>query len=166
MENTSFGANDAVESAIEKYADTVRRICFLYLRDRADVEDVFQEVFLKLILHKEKFYTEEHEKAWLCRVAINKCKDFHKSFFRKNVISISDMEIPFEDKVQSELMAEVLSLPQKFKSVIYLFYYENYTVAEISKILGKKENTIYSYLHRAKAMLKKKLGGYEDGQTF
>lgn len=158
MENTSSGTNDVVIEAISKYADTVRRICFLYLRDRADVEDVFQEVFLKLLLQTEKFDSDEHEKAWLCRVTINKCKDFHRSFFRKNVSSIDDVDITFEDRLQSDLMTEVLSLPPKYKSVIYLFYYEDYTANEISKILGIKENTVYSHLHRAKALLKAKIG--------
>ncbi|HEX2938559.1 MAG TPA: sigma-70 family RNA polymerase sigma factor, partial [Ruminiclostridium sp.] len=97
-------------------------------------------------------------KAWLCRVTINKCKDFHRSFFRKNVSSIDDVDITFEDRLQSDLMTEVLSLPPKYKSVIYLFYYEDYTAAEISKILGIKENTVYSHLHRAKALLKAKIG--------
>lgn len=157
MENTS-SVNDAVTDALSKYADMVRRICFMHLRNKADVDDIFQEVFLKLLQHSGKFQSEEHEKAWLCRVAINKCNDFHRSFFRKNVCSIDDVTLVFENKEETEVMREVLALPPKYKNVIYLFYYENYTVPEISKILGKKENTVYSLLHRAKAVLKEKLG--------
>lgn len=166
MENTSYGTNDVVASAISKYSDMVRRICFLYLKNQADVEDIFQDVFLKLLQYSGKFENEEHEKAWLCRVTLNKCKDFHKSFFRKNVCSIDDVDLFIEDKVENEVMRAVLSLPKKYKDVIYLFYYESYTVPEIAKMLEQKENTIYSQLHRAKAILKDKLGGYEYGECF
>ena len=117
MENTSSGTNDVVTNALDKYADMVRRICYIYLRSQADVEDIFQNVFLKLLQHTDKFENEEHEKAWLCRVSINQCKDFHKSFFRKNVCSIDDVDLLYEDEVENEVMREVLSLPPKYKDV-------------------------------------------------
>jgi len=161
MEKTSHGNYDVATEALKNYADMVRRVCFIYLRNYADVEDAFQDVFLKLMQSETKFEDEEHIKAWLCRVAINKCKDMCKSFFRKNVSSIEDIEIPFEDKVESDVMTAVLSLPPKYKDVVYLFYYEDYTVPEIAKLLGIKENTIYSNLHRARELLKKELGGLE-----
>jgi RNA polymerase sigma-70 factor (ECF subfamily) len=166
MENTSFGTNDVVTKALEKYSDIVRRICFMYLKNEADAEDIFQDVFLKFLQHKDQFESEEHEKAWLCRVAINKCKDFHKSFFRKNVCSIDDMEIPTEDKTETGVLREVLSLPQKCRNVIYLYYFEDYPVSEVAKILGEKENTVHTHLRRAKAILKNKLRGFEDGNYF
>lgn len=166
MEITSSGTNDAVIKALTKYADMVRKISFMYLRRQADVEDIFQEVFLKLLLHTDPFENEEHEKAWLCRVTINQCKDLHKSFYRKNVCCIDDVNPVFEDKNENELMGEVLSLPPKYKDVIYLFYYEGYTATEISKILEKKENTIYSRLHRARVILKNKLGGLVYADCF
>ena len=159
MERISLVPNDAVTEALKKYSDMVRRICFMYLRNYADVEDVFQEVFLKLLQSKVVFENDEHTKAWLCRIAINKCKDVCKSFFRKHVFSIEDMEISFEDKVESDVMVAVLSLPPKYKDVVYLFYYEQYTVPEIAKLLKQKENTIYSNLHRARELLKRELGG-------
>lgn len=164
MDKTSFGTNDAVTEALRKYSDMVRRICFMYLRKHADVEDIFQEVFLKLLQSEITFESDEHEKAWLCRITINKCKDLCKSFFRKNICSIENVELPFEDKAENDIMAVVLSLPSKYKDVIYLFYYEEYTVPQMSKLLHQKENTIYSNLHRARKLLKQKLGGlnYEN----
>ncbi|MHC1720667.1 MAG: RNA polymerase sigma factor [Clostridiaceae bacterium] len=158
---TSHGNYDVAVEALKKHSDMVRRVCFIYLRNYADVEDAFQDVFLKLMQSETKFEDEEHIKAWLCRVAINKCKDMCKNFFRKNVSSIEDIEIPFEDEVESDVMAAVLSLPPKYKDVVYLFYYEDYSVPEIAKLLGIKENTIYSNLHRARELLKKELGGLE-----
>ena len=103
----------------------------------------------------------EHEKAWLLRVAINACKDYLKNFFRHNVISLdllSEMEAQIPED-HREVLEAVLSLPSKYKDVIYLYYFEEYSAAEIGKILGKKENTIYSLLSRGRIMLKKKLGG-------
>ena len=166
MENTSSGTNDVVVEALNKYSNMVRRICFMYLKSEADVEDIFQNVFLKLLQHKVQFENEEHEKAWLCRVTINQCKDFHKSFFRKNVCSIDDLEIPTEDKTEEGVLREVLSLPQKYRDVIYLCYFEDYPIAEVAKIIGKKENTVHTHLRRAKAILKKRLKGFEDGNYF
>lgn len=155
-----------VVRAVERYADMVRRICFYYLKNEADTEDVFQNVFLKYMLHEEPFGDEEHEKAWLLRVAINACKDYLKSFFRRNTVSLDAVkemtaEIPEDHR---EVMEAVLSLPVKYKDPIYLHYYEGYSAAEIGKILGKKENTVYSLLSRGRKLLKEKLGGEEIGE--
>lgn len=154
----SFGTNDDISAAIERHADTVRRICFLSLKNSADVEDVFQEVFLKFFLKFDAFENEEHQKAWLCRVTFNQCKDLSKSFWRRRVVSIEEMELPYENTEQQELIKTVLSLPPDQKEVIYLHYYENETIPEIAEIMQKNENTVYSILRRAKAQLKKKVG--------
>lgn len=166
MDNTSSGTSDVVTEALDKYADTVRRICFMHLKSEADVEDIFQNVFLKLLQHREAFESEEHEKAWLCRVAINQCNDFYRSFFRRNVCSIDEMEIPTKDPEEEGVLSVVLSLPQKYRDVIYLYYFEDYTAPEIAVILRQKENTVYTQLHRAKTMLKSRLGGYENENCF
>lgn len=149
------------KQAIETYSDMIRRICFIYLKNYSDVEDVFQDVFLKYILYNGIFEDKEHEKAWFVRVTINRCKDVLKSFFRKNVSSINEIDaskLSINDKY-SEVLNAVLSLPYNYKTVIYLFYYEKYTASEIGNILNKKENTIYTWLSRGKKMLKDILGG-------
>jgi len=166
MTNSSHKSDDVLTEALSKHGDMVRRICFLYLRDQADVEDTFQDVFLKLYEADTHFNDGEHLKAWLARVTINKCKDTYKSFWRRNVGPIEDVEIAFEDKEESDVMQAVVSLPAKYKEVIYLFYYEEYSVVEMAKLLNQKENTIYSNLHRARQLLKKKLGGSEHEFTF
>ena len=150
-----------VNHAVEEYADMVRRVCFYHLKNQADTEDVFQNVFLKYMLHDEPYSDSEHEKAWLLRVAINACKDYLKSFFRRNVVPLellSDVaaEVP---ENHAEVFEAVLSLSDKYKDVIYLHYYEGFSAAEIGKILGKKENTIYSLLSRGRRILREKLGG-------
>ncbi len=155
--NQPLGTDDAVSAAVEKYADMVRRICFLYLRNYADVEDVFQEVFLKFMLNADSLQDERHQRAWLCRVTFNKCKDLCKSFWRKKVVSIEEMDIPCESPRQGELMRAILQLPSGYKELVYLHYYEDRTVPEISEILHKNPNTVYSRLRRAKEKLKQKM---------
>lgn len=155
-----------VVRAVERYADMVQRICFYYLKNDADTEDVFQNVFLKYMLHEKPFSDEEHEKAWLLRVAINACKDYLKSFFRRNTVSLDAVNemaavIPEDHR---DVMGAVLSLPAKYKDPVYLHYYEGYSAAEIGKILGKKENTVYSLLSRGRKLLKEKLGGEGIGE--
>lgn len=154
-------SNSEADRAVEKYADTVRRVCFMHLKNYSDVEDVFQDVFLKYILHDEPFESDAHEKSWLIRVTINSCKDIFKSFFRRKVCSLDDIETePFYIQEESQdLLDAVLKLPDNYKNVIYLFYYEGYTAVEIARILNRRENTIYTWLSRAKAKLKEELGG-------
>lgn len=155
-----------VNHAVEKYADMVWRVCFYHLKNRADTEDVFQNVFLKYMLNEKPFQNEEYEKSWLLRVSINACKDYLKNFFRRNVVSIDTLreiraELPEEHR---EVLEALLALPVKYKDVLYLHYYEGYTAAEIGKILGKKDNTVYSLLSRGRELLKKRLGGAEIGE--
>ncbi len=162
-------SEENVIRAVEQYADMVRRICYYYLKNDADTEDIFQNVFLKYMLHDKQFYNDEHEKAWLLRVAINACKDYLKSFFRRNTVPLEVLnevaaEVPESHR---EVMEAVLSLPQKYKDPIYLHYYEGYSAAEIGSILGKKENTVYSLLARGRKQLKEKLGGegFDESDT-
>ena len=150
-----------LKQALEAHGSAVRRVCFMHLKNRADVEDVFQEIFLKYILYECSFESDEHEHAWLLRVAMNQCKDLLKSYFRKRVTSLEDADIASfslqeEDK---ELLDAILQLPEKYRNVIYLHYYEGYSAVEIAKMLGKRENTVYTWLTRARARLKEAIGG-------
>ena len=162
MGYSSSGSSDGLSETMQNHADTVYRICRLHLHELADVEDAFQEVFIKLFRAEMRFESEEHRKAWLCRTAINQCRDALRNFWRRRVGSIEGMDIPCEDEQESEVMEAVLSLPSKLRVVIHLHYYEGYSVPEIGRMLGKKENTLYSDLHRARKILKLKLGGGMD----
>lgn len=154
-------SEEEANCAIEKYADMIRKICFVHLKNYHDTEDVFQEVFLKYILHDVKFTSDAHEKAWLIRVAINACKDNLKSYFRKNVFSIETLmtEPSYIEEEDKNILESVLKLPPKYRNVIYLFYYEGYSALEIAAVLNKKTNTIYTWLSRAKSQLRSILGG-------
>lgn len=149
--------------AIELYADTVRRICMLHLKNLADTEDIFQTVFLKYLLSSKEFETPEHEKAWFIRVTVNACRDLLKSFFRSRTVSMEELlDQPALADGSSEVLEAVLSLPARYKDVVYLHYYEGYTAPEIARILGKNVNTVYTLLTRSRQLLKEKLGGDDD----
>ncbi|MDC7291409.1 RNA polymerase sigma factor [Blautia schinkii] len=153
-----------VNRVVEEYADTVRRICYSYMKSYHDTEDIFQTVFLKYINTQPSFASRENEKAWFIRVTINCCKDFLKNFFRKNTCSFQEIDEPFQEEQEySQVREAVLSLPPKYRIVVYLHYYEGYTAAEIAEILRSKENTIYTRLSRGKKMLREELGGEELG---
>lgn len=155
-----------VNAAIDRYADTIRRVCMLYLKNSADTEDVFQTVFLKHLLSDQVFESQEHEKAWFLRVAVNACKDLRKSFFRSRTVSLEELtDLPAQlPEDHREVLEAVLSLPRKNREVVYLHYYEGYTAPQISQILGKNASTVYTLLTRSRQMLREKLGGDEFGE--
>lgn len=152
---------EEMSRAVEIYADMVRRICFVHLKSEHDTEDVFQNVFLKYMLHKGVFENSEHEKAWLTRVTINACTDWLRSLSRRRWIPLETVveESSMPDERSREVLEAVLQLPDRYRQVVYLFYYEGYSAVEIAGILGKKENTVYTWLSRAKGILREKLGG-------
>ena len=118
-------------------------------------------MFLKYVLSSVSFESEEHEKAWFIRVTINACRDLLKSFFHSRTVPMDEIvvqtvSLPPENR---EVLDAVLSLPAKYRDVVYLHYYEDYTAPQISQILGKNVNTVYTLLTRSKQMLREKLGG-------
>lgn len=154
-----------IRETIDEYGDTVKRICFVYMKNQADTEDIFQDVFLKYALEKRKFESPEHKKAWILRVAINRCKDILKRSGRNHLDLEEALGVYSRDQYEErEIMEAVLSLPEKYRQVVYLHYYEGYKAEEISSIIGKRANTVYTLLARARKMLKVELGGEEDGR--
>ena len=150
--------------AIERYGDTVRRLCMLHLKNEADTQDIFQTVFLKYLLHTADFESREHEKAWFIRVTINACRDVLKSVFRRRTVSLEEVrDLPAPEGEGGEVLRAVLSLPRKYREVVYLHYYEGYTAPEIGDILGRNVNTVYTDLTRAREKLRSMLGGEADG---
>lgn len=147
--------------AIEQYADMVRRICMIHLKNYEDAEDIFQTVFLKYVLRSEPFESPEYEKAWIIRVTVNACRDLLKSFFRSRTVSLDQLIEKPQDMPEdhSEILEAVLELPARFRDVVYLHYYEGYTAPEIGRILKKNPNTVYTLLARARQLLKTRLEG-------
>lgn len=154
-----------VNNAIEQYSDMVLRLCMVYLKNNSDAEDIFQTVFLKYTMHDKPFSSPEHEKAWLIRVTINACKDLVKSFFRSRTVSLEELKdyAPSATREQYLVMEAVWTLPKQYRDVIYLHFYEGYTAPEISGILKRNPNTVYTHLNKGKQLLKEALGGALDG---
>lgn len=154
-----------VNEAVDLYADMIKRICMVYLKNVADTEDIFQTVFLKYMTSSICFESRAHEKAWMIKVTINACKDLLKSFFRSRIVSIEEIiEAAEVDNTEStEVLHAVLELPKKYREAVYLHYYEGYSAVEIGTMLNRKVNTVYSDLARAREILKAKLGDDELG---
>ena len=159
-------SEEEANRAVDLYGDTVRRICMIHLKNKADTEDIFQNVFLKYVLRTAPFDSPEHEKAWIIRVTANACKDLLRSFFRSRTVSLDVLiETPREmPEDHSDILEAVLALPEKYKDPIYLHYYEGYTAEEIGRILGKNTNTVYTLLTRARQMLKTRLEGVTENR--
>lgn len=152
-----------VNRAVELYSDTVKRLCVIRLKDYDDIQDIFQNVFLKYALSSVQFESEEHEKAWFIRVTINACNDWFKDFFRSHKVSLDEVaeSAVYEENETSDVLKAVLSLPKKYRDVVYLHYYEGYTAPKIAEMLKKNVNTIYTLITRSKDLLKERLKDYE-----
>ncbi len=141
-----------------QYFDMVYRICLMYFKgNAADAEDAAQTVFMKYIELDSRPENEGHIKAWLIVTAQNTCKSMLRRHFRKDV-SLEDNGDRAEDFTYREVFAAIMKLPEKERMAVYLSLYEGYTAAETAKLMGCRENTVYSYIHRARKKLKTELG--------
>lgn len=161
MEEQSFGTDDWVESIIELYSGTVYRLAYARTGNRADADDIFQEVFLRFIRKRPEFQNREHGKAWFIRVTLNCTNSFWKSPFCSKHEALTE-EIIAEEIPKTDLEWELAQLPQQYRTVIHLFYYEEMTCSQIAELLKKKESTIRMQLTRARRMLKDFMEGEKD----
>ncbi len=151
-----------LEETIEKYSNMVYRLAIARTGNSEEAQDVYQEVFLRLAKKMPEFQSEEHKKAWLIRVTINCSKTILNSSFIKHRTEL-DENLSFETPERHDIYYAVLKLPIKYKTVVHLYYYENYSIKEISNILRTNENTIKSRLARARKQLEIAIkGGIED----
>ena len=146
------------EAFYMKHIDMVYRLAFTYVKNKADAEEIAQDVFLKYLNQTKSFENENHEKAWLITVTTNLSKNALKTSWIKRVVYQESPET-LEGTVatysqEDETLELILKLPHKYKNVIYLHYYEGYTVEEIATLLNSKVSTIKSQLHRGRALLK------------
>ena len=159
-----------IEKILETYGDTIYRMAYTQIKSRTSADDIYQDVCIKLLKQKRKIEPEEHLKAWLLRTTINCCKDYWKSAWVQKISWNSDEKETIENTGAGYTESEtgfvtecVLNLPEKYRTVIHLYYYEGYRQKEIAKLLGKKENTIASQLARGKALLKIELEKDKEG---
>ena len=144
--------------AFKKYGDDVLRIAYSATGSLSEAEDITQDIFLKLHEKPRSFTNDEHMKAYLIRAAYNRCINYRKSFrVSRRVPLENDIEDQLSCKFtneESSIREKLYRLPEKYGTVLYLFYYEGYSIREIADITGKKENTISSLLQRGRKKLK------------
>ena len=154
--------------AFRKYGDTVLRAAYACCGNYSEAEDITQDTFLMLHSKPQTFNNDEHMKAWLLKVTLNKCRNYKKSF---RVIRTDNIDDVNENNLKcnftprdNEIRENISKLPQKYSSVIFLYYYEEYSIREIAELLGKNENTISSLLQRGRKKLKLELEreGYNE----
>ena len=153
---------EKVQQIHKKYSSLLYRVAFSYVKNRADAEDAVQEVYLRFMKNMPDCEAEEHQKAWLLRVLVNICKDMLKSAWNSRTVgidSIAEKEalvLPYG--IQDETLWIVMSLDEKYRLPLYLFYYEGYAIREIAQILDMPEPTVKTHLRRGREELKKQLG--------
>ena len=148
-----------VQELAASYQGSLFAAAFNVCRNAQDAEDVVQDTFVQYYTSKKEFESEQHIRAWLMRVAVNKAKNINRTFWRRNKISIEEyMEtLVFETPAAETLFETVMQLPEKYRIVIHLYYYEEYAVREIAQILKLSESNVKIRLSRGRAMLKETL---------
>ena len=158
MGENSLSCKEGIDYVLQKYADTIYRLALSRTKNAFDAEDIVQEVFLQYIKSNKEFESEDHIKAWLLKVTINCSKNLMGSaWFRKTTVLDKDILTNIEDK--SEVYKYVMELPEKYRVVIHLFYYEDMQTDKIGEILNRKQSTVRSQLHRGRKLLKDHMKG-------
>lgn len=144
---------------VEKYSQMVYRLAFSMMKNKYDADDIHQDVFIRFLKKQPRFDSEEHEKAWFIRVTVNCCTNYHKTAWKRKMVSLSeyerqeDAEMPMQQPDDIGLIEIVKRLPEKYRAVIHLFYYEEMSVEEVAKALHRRTSTVRTQLVRARRML-------------
>ncbi len=146
-----------IEEAVKQYSPMLYRICVVMLGNEADAQDAVQDTFCRYLGHAGKFRDEEHEKAWLIKVAQNRCRDMRRFHLRHPQAELSEVSASCENPEYSEVLAELVALPMPVKAAVYLHYIEGYKTTEVSEMLGISVNAVKKRLQRGREMLRLKL---------
>ena len=153
--------NSAFSDTVKKHSDLVYRICFLYMKNKTDAEDAYQDTFLKLYTSDIDLNNDTHVKAWLITVAGNVCKNsLKKAKLRTHEELNEEICGMIDDTTQKDVVTAVMALPEIYRQIIYLYYYEGYSTAEIAKLESCKEATVRTRLARGRELLKQALSSY------
>ena len=163
MEQTPQCTPAELEQVMETYGSTVYRLAYSQLRSSADADDIYQEVFLRYFQKRPRFESEEHRKAWLLRVTINRARSFATSPWKKHNGPLED-RVVFRQEETRELDEALGCLDEKDRMLLHLFYYEQLSTRDIAKLLTRKESTVRTQLTRARKRLGTILKGEEYGE--
>lgn len=154
MKDAQQPAAEDLSLKYDLYGNMLFKLCMVILCNREDAEDVVQDTFAKYFKKHPDFHSEEHEKAWFIRVATNASRDKRRCWFFKNTVSLDQVGEYAETEEQTQILEQVMALPPKYKTVLYLHYIEGYRVKEVANILRMKESTAKVALYRGREMLK------------
>ncbi|MBU5455537.1 RNA polymerase sigma factor [Caproiciproducens sp. MSJ-32] len=155
MKNSLLRADKEFIQVYNSYFETVYRVCLMYLKNIQDTEDAVQSTFIKFLQYNGTFNNQEHIKAWLIVTASNTCKNFLKHWWRKNVdIDSLQEQLTISNNENKYIFEKIMNLPQKYKLIIYLYYYEGYKLKEIAEKLNMNDSTVRSYLRRRRNLLR------------
>lgn len=149
-----IGTEEYIRRLVEEYSPMLLKVAMTRLHSPADAEDAVQEVFLRLLTARPRFRDGDHERAWLIRAVIHRASDIRKAADRGNAPLEAAEAAATTDPEPSGLLSAVQALPEKYSAVIHLYYYEGYSIKEISKLLGLPAPTVGTRLSRGRERLK------------
>lgn len=152
MEHTSARPADYMEQMLDHYGNMLYRICLVTLGNESDAEDAVQETFMKLLQKAPEFVNPDHEKAWLITVASNKCKDILR-FRTRHPLWEPEKDIVFETKEDSGILDALMLLPEKFRTVLVLYYVEECSIETIAKVIGRTSSAVKMRLQKGRTLL-------------
>lgn len=161
MSQTSTRPDDDIEKIVHTYGNMLFRLCLLSLGNASDAQDVVQETFIKYLYKTSGFRDNEHKKAWLIKVATNRCRDILRFRSRHQMINIDEINEFKAEESDSGILDELLSLPEKFRLVLFLYYVEEYSINDIAGIIGKTPSAVKMRLKKGRQLLKE---AYEDSK--
>ena len=153
MRNTSEWPADDIETLISKYGDMLFRLCLIMLKNESDAEDAIQETYIKYFQKAPLFDSKEHQKAWLIRVATNKCRDMLRFRVRHPQIDDEDISKFIPDSSDSGILEALTMVPEKFRLVLTLYYIEEYRIEDIANIIGRSSSAVKMRLQKGRKLL-------------
>lgn len=160
-------SDEYIRYILETYSASIIRLCYTYVKNQEDAEDIAQDVFLELMRRGQPFEDAEYEKAWLMRTAVNKCKNLLKSSRVKRTVPLEDEYTdnesnPENNNEDNTVRNAVLKLPEKYRTVVHMYYFSEMSIKEIAVVTGVNTATVGTRLARGREQLKKILKGEID----
>lgn len=154
MIKTSARPADEMEEVVHTYGNMLFRLCFVTLGNESDAQDALQEVFIKYMLKAPEFKNEEHKKAWLLKVAANQCKDIFRAGKRHQTVNLDAIKEHMEESKENGILEALMTLPDKFRLVMFFYYVEEYEVQAIAGMIGKTPSAVKMRLQKGRKLLK------------
>lgn len=151
-------SDEEIEKTVNAYGDMLFKLCFTILKNNSDAQDAVSEALIKFMTFEKSFESEEHKKAWLIRVATNVCRDMLRFYKARSYVNIEEINVYCREEGEAEIVNELLNLPLKYRTAVYLFYIEGYKTAEIAKMLSISPSAVRKRLQHGREMLKIQYG--------